>query len=176
VELGLISQRRREKPYGPGPDNNYTSGSGKKSRWGRKQRDSGYTNGGLEAQKRQPDTLPQHSTPGDMRDSYATDTTAVGHEQPIQNKYAAPAAAAPTTQQTHPAHIGTSGQTGYTTQPTTHTGYASQPASAQYASQQPTYAQQVQSATHTTHSPFAGGAEMPGENYRTYNPARSDAY
>merc|ERR1712093_374997 len=32
------------------------------------------------------DTLPTHATPADMRTSYATDTTAVGGEPPI-NKY-----------------------------------------------------------------------------------------
>lgn len=112
-----------------------------------------------------------------MRASYATDATAVGQEQPIRNKYAAPAATVPTTQQTHPAHIGQTDQTGYTTQPTTYTGY-NQSAGAEYVIQKPTYAQQLQNATNTQ-VPGTGGqsAEMPGEGtYRAYNPARADAY
>lgn len=176
----MIFQRRREKAFGPSPKNNYTSGTEKRKFWQRKKnRDSTYTNGGLEAQKRGPDSLPEHISPNDMRQSYQTDTTAVGNE-PLHSKYgptvpATQQARLPTGQAGYPGHIGQGTQAGYTTQPTTHSAYATQPANAQYASP-PTEHVSYRNQGHTGYDPRTT-AEMPGESqYRSYNPPRTDAY
>lgn len=161
VELTLIRQRKREKGFGPGPSNDYTEGPGKRRFWQRKpKRDAEYN--GLEG-KRQPDSLPQHTTPGDMRTSYATDSTAVGNEPTGHTKYGP---GVPSGQQDiHPSHIGQTNQgygtqTGYTTQPTTHTAHANQGATrTNYATQPPAnVAYANQQATHTgyVNQPTAG--------------------
>merc|ERR1711939_674105 len=72
LEFLLIKHRRKERAFGPSPNNGYTAGTPK-----RKNRTYADKNA---------DTLPTHATPADMRTSYATDTTAVGGEPPI-NKY-----------------------------------------------------------------------------------------
>ena len=193
AELALIWQRRREKRS---HQNDYTE---KRQFWQRRpQRDSGYTNDSIEAQKRGPNTLPTHTTPNDMRQSYQTDTTAVGHEVPVQQKkYAAPPAApvqqntryanqAATTQPTHPAHIGQANQAGYTTQPTTHTGYATT-AEQEAADRHASYLSYSPQGAPSSYPPAAlgrGTAEMPGEEYaqeagaayKSYNPPRVDNY
>jgi hypothetical protein len=181
MELALIHQRRREKAFGPSPRNNYTSGTEKRSFWQRKpKRDSGYTDGGFEAQKRGPDSLPEHTTPGDMRDSYQTDTTAVGQEAPVHYQYGSTVPgqrdARLANQTAHPPHIGQASQAGYTTQPTTHAAYAHR--HAQYADQHGSYLNYGPSG-----APYETGriAEMPGEGqfprageYQTYNPPRAN--
>ncbi|KIM96103.1 hypothetical protein OIDMADRAFT_91959, partial [Oidiodendron maius Zn] len=79
IEVALMKQRRREKAFGPSPQNNYTSGTNKRSFWRRlSKRNSKYKDGGLDAQKLGPDSLPEHITPNEIRASYQTDTTAVG--------------------------------------------------------------------------------------------------
>jgi len=132
VEFALVRHRRKEKRFGPGPDNNYTDGYGKKRGFfglGRKRKNTGMSE--------DHNALPTHSTPADVRDSYATEQTRVGtshggHGADGFNKhgesgYAVPPAGAPltgthnhhhTTQHTAPAnvdgyqHNGASGITG----------------------------------------------------------------
>ncbi|KUJ11421.1 uncharacterized protein LY89DRAFT_565821, partial [Mollisia scopiformis] len=81
AELGLIRHRRKERAFGPSPNNGYTAGSPKRKFWQRKPKNSRAAD--LE---KNPDALPTHATPADVRHSYATDATAVGNEPPI-NKY-----------------------------------------------------------------------------------------
>jgi len=88
VEVLLIRHHKKEKAFGPGPNNGYTAGTPRRKFWKRKpKRDAEYAAGGLAAEKRHPDALPVHSTPVDVRHSYNTDATAVGAEQPVYNKY-----------------------------------------------------------------------------------------
>lgn len=82
IELALIKHHRHEKRFGPSPNNGYTAGTPRRRFWQRKpKRDAEY----LGAEKN-PNALPVHATPADMRTSYATDATAVGNEVPM-NKY-----------------------------------------------------------------------------------------
>jgi hypothetical protein len=75
-----MRHRKKEKAFGPSPHNGYTAGSPKRRFWQRKpNRDNAYV-------EKNPDSLPTHATPADVRTSYATDATAVGGEPPI-NKY-----------------------------------------------------------------------------------------
>lgn len=69
----MVRHRRKEAAFGPSPANNYTSGSGRKGFFGRFKR-RGTTN------SHNPNTLPAHATPDQVRQSYTTDTTAVGRE------------------------------------------------------------------------------------------------
>lgn len=74
VEIALVRHRRKEKRFGPGPANGYTSGYGSKRGrglfgFGRK-RGTGMTE--------DPNALPAHAHPDDVRDSYATEQTRVG--------------------------------------------------------------------------------------------------
>jgi len=82
VELALIRHHKKEKAFGPSPNNGYTAGSPKRKFWQRKPKNTGAY------EKGNPDALPQHTAPSDVRDSYATESTAVGGtgEAPL-NKY-----------------------------------------------------------------------------------------
>ncbi|ERS96545.1 uncharacterized protein SPSK_01041 [Sporothrix schenckii 1099-18] len=72
----LFRSHRREKKFGPGPNNNYTSGSGRrKGLFGKKRK----TENGRGDGYQDPNALPAHAEPNQMRESYATETTAVGH-------------------------------------------------------------------------------------------------
>jgi len=83
VEYGLIRHHKKEKAFGPSPNNGYTTGSPRRKFWQRKpKRDAEYGMTGGLAGKQHPDLLPTHATPADYRTSYATDTTAVNHQQP----------------------------------------------------------------------------------------------
>lgn len=166
--------------------------------WQRKpQRDSAYTNDSIEAQKRHADNLPTHTTPGDMRTSYQTDTTAVG-DAAVQSRYAAPTAAAPVAQQarnmnqttspSHPAHIGEASQVGYSTQPTTNTrtahtrGTGMSGKADEHTDRHDSYLhyspQGAPSSYPRIGSQLGTTAEMPGDQYvqdasnahKTYNP------
>jgi hypothetical protein len=89
IEMALIRYYRKEKAFGPSPGNNYTAGSTPQRIrfWQRRDRDATLASGGLAAtEKRHPDSLPIHSTPEDVRNSYNTENTAVGAEVPY-NKY-----------------------------------------------------------------------------------------
>ncbi|KAE8443381.1 hypothetical protein EG329_001940 [Mollisiaceae sp. DMI_Dod_QoI] len=81
VEVALIRHRRKERAFGPSPNNGYTAGSPKRRFWQRKPK-----NRRVNDIEKNPDALPTHATPADVRTSYATDATAVGNE-PIINKY-----------------------------------------------------------------------------------------
>ncbi|KAH7032942.1 uncharacterized protein B0I36DRAFT_320402 [Microdochium trichocladiopsis] len=76
MEFVLVRHRRKEKAFGPSPGNNYTSGYAKKrgglfGKFGRKKH--------ANATAENPNQLPTHTTPDQMRQSYATDATAVGN-------------------------------------------------------------------------------------------------
>jgi hypothetical protein len=85
-----MRHHRKEKAFGPSPANNYTAGSApRRTRfWQRKNRHKAtLAAGGLAAhEKRHPDSLPVHSTPADVRNSYNMNNTAVGTEAPY-NEY-----------------------------------------------------------------------------------------
>jgi hypothetical protein len=89
----LLRHHRKEKRYGPSPNNGYTAGSPKRKFWQRKPK----TTTTRDVEKVHPDTLPAHSTPHDVRHSYNTESTAVGAVpavEPAYNKYAPPPATA----------------------------------------------------------------------------------
>jgi hypothetical protein len=77
VTLALVRHRRKEKRFGPSPANDYTEGYGGRKRFnffglGRKRAAA------AEAPPN-PNALPEHSTPNDLRHSYAaTEETRVG--------------------------------------------------------------------------------------------------
>lgn len=74
----LIKQHKKDKAFGPGPKNNYTTGTaGRRRFWQRKNRGADPEHAMAGAKHH--DALPAHTTPYDARTSYATDTTAVGH-------------------------------------------------------------------------------------------------
>lgn len=105
VEYGLIRHHKKEKAFGPSPNNGYTAGSPKRKFWQRKPKATRDTEMG--SAKVHPDALPAHTTPADAgyghghqnagyghtnpndvtRASYATDTTAVGELPAGQQKY-----------------------------------------------------------------------------------------
>ncbi|KAF8855740.1 hypothetical protein BDZ45DRAFT_595215 [Acephala macrosclerotiorum] len=109
AELGLIRHRKKERAFGPSPNNGYTAGSPKRKFWQRKPK---YANRDLE---KNPDALPTHATPADVRTSYATDATAVGNETSY-NKYGNTPAYGNRTAGTVPS----AGVNGYQTTTTTH--------------------------------------------------------
>ena len=77
MEVALARHRKKERRFGPSPANNYTSGYGKRGRFsnwfsfGRRRHDT--TGDGED-----PNALPTHATPNDVRDSYGTEQTRVG--------------------------------------------------------------------------------------------------
>lgn len=71
VEVSLVRNRQKEKRFGPSPKNNYTSGSGTGKRFGF----LGRRNKSVRSQNT--NVLPQHTHPDAVRDSYATESTAV---------------------------------------------------------------------------------------------------
>ena len=88
LQIALVRHHKKEKAFGPSPNNGYTAGTPRRKFWQRKRaRDTEY------GEKRHPDALPTHSTPSDVRTSYTTDNTAVAGEQPVYNKYGNDAAA-----------------------------------------------------------------------------------
>lgn len=188
--------RRRQKSQPQ--TQTYDTYSEKRPFWKRKaQRESTYTNDSIEAQKRQADTLPTHTTTGDMRTSYQTDTTAVG-----DTHYAAPvqqnARVANQTTAAHPAHIGQANQAGYATQTTTSrvpgaatgagagvgTGHATRGTQQQqFDPHRDSYLQYSPQGAPASYPRINTAAEMPGEQYvqeagnvyRSYNPSSSAA-
>ncbi|ROT43176.1 hypothetical protein SODALDRAFT_375384 [Sodiomyces alkalinus F11] len=82
VEVFLVRHRKKEKRFGPGPNNNYTSGSGKTGLFGWRRRRK--ENPALANDSQ----LPAHTHPDQVRQSYNTEATAVGtHDAGIYNKY-----------------------------------------------------------------------------------------
>ncbi|CZT10181.1 uncharacterized protein RAG0_14726 [Rhynchosporium agropyri] len=82
LEFLLIRLRKKEKAYGPSPNNGYTAGPPKRKFWQRKPKQNKHAYADENG-----DALPAHATPGDMRQSYATDATAVGANEPVITKY-----------------------------------------------------------------------------------------
>lgn len=82
VELVLVRHRRKEQRFGPSPANDYTSGYAPRRRFF-----------GLFRRKHapvdteDPNKLPAHTSPDEVRPSYNTEATAVNHEQTSYNKY-----------------------------------------------------------------------------------------
>jgi hypothetical protein len=75
VEVVLVRHRRKEARFGPSPANNYTSGYGKRGKF------MGlFKRRGTAATQEDPNALPMHTTPNQVRQSYNTESTAVGHE------------------------------------------------------------------------------------------------
>jgi hypothetical protein len=74
IEVALARHRHKEKRFGPSPGNNYTSGYPRKrgflGLFGRGKTDT--------ALSEDPNVLPQHTHPNEVRDSYATEQTRVG--------------------------------------------------------------------------------------------------
>jgi hypothetical protein len=105
----LVRHRRKEQRFGPSPANNYTSGYGSQRKFF-----------GLFKRKHtavdteDPNALPQHTSPDDIRQSYNTEATAVNQEQPYSsyNKYSE-------------SGYGQEGRTAYPDQPTNGNPHAS---------------------------------------------------
>ncbi|KAH8821398.1 hypothetical protein F5884DRAFT_767660 [Xylogone sp. PMI_703] len=141
TELLLIRRRRRERAFGPSPANNYTSGRRpRRSLWQRltgRRAAAGAAAGAFAAEKN-PDSLPAHTTPSDVRQSYNSEATAVNEpntygstthkmvndDNPSYQKYGRPS-----TPRNHPAYATTTGAgmgtgvgTGTAGQTTGHTG------------------------------------------------------
>lgn len=90
VEFALWRNRKSEKKYGPGPNNNYSEGRGNRKFYQRREKvieDPALTTTPIAVEKRHPDSLPLHATPAAARTSYQTDATAVGPEPVVLNKY-----------------------------------------------------------------------------------------
>lgn len=88
IEFGLMRHHKKEKAFGPSPNNGYTAGSPRRKFWQRKQSPRDME---LGAGKVHPDALPPHTVPADVavtdtRPSYATDSTAVADHVP-ESKY-----------------------------------------------------------------------------------------
>ncbi|KAI0129939.1 hypothetical protein BJ170DRAFT_618150 [Xylariales sp. AK1849] len=81
VELVLVRHRRKESRFGPSPANDYTSGSGPRNKFMGMFRRRGTT------KTENPNALPEHTTPSQVRQSYNTESTAIGHEPATHNKY-----------------------------------------------------------------------------------------
>ncbi|KAK4178398.1 hypothetical protein QBC36DRAFT_344676 [Triangularia setosa] len=81
VNLALARHRKREKRLGPSPANDYTAGYGKKNRFSAlfgRRRGTQDPRDGLGPD---PNALPVHTTPDEVRNSYATDNTRVASSQ-----------------------------------------------------------------------------------------------
>ncbi|TDZ74199.1 hypothetical protein CTRI78_v001033 [Colletotrichum trifolii] len=75
VEVALVRHNRKERRFGPSPKNNYTSGSGPAgffSSFRRKHNNQDALNND--------NALPAHTSPDQVRNSYATETTAVAQD------------------------------------------------------------------------------------------------
>lgn len=81
MEVVLVRNRRKESRFGPSPANNYTSGYGSgKGFFARFRRNK-------TADAENPNVLPEHATPEQIRQSYNTEATAVGNEPAAYHKY-----------------------------------------------------------------------------------------
>ncbi|CAJ2507729.1 Uu.00g089150.m01.CDS01 [Anthostomella pinea] len=74
VEFVLVRHRRKERRFGPSPNNNYTSGYGQGGFMGRFRRNKTGDSDG--------NTLPTHTHPDQVRPSYNTDSTAIAGNEP----------------------------------------------------------------------------------------------
>jgi hypothetical protein len=89
LEVAMWRHHKADKKYGPGPSNNYTTGSGSSRLrfWQRRRRNN--TMASAYEKPVNANALPAHATPADVRTSYATDNTMVGAgpEPVVHNKY-----------------------------------------------------------------------------------------
>ncbi|KAM3080885.1 hypothetical protein ACMFMG_004847 [Clarireedia jacksonii] len=114
VEILLMKHHKKEKAFGPSPNNGYTAGTPRRKFWQRKSKrspnDTEYLAGG-----EKPDALPVHTSPDAVRNSYATDATMVGHNADATHAYQKPSVPY--------NNAGTNGYTtgGYTATSPTHT-------------------------------------------------------
>lgn len=84
TELALGRHRKKEQRFGPSPANNYTSGYGagpKRGLFGLRRKNRADTDG-----LGDPNALPLHTSPDQVRTSYNTEATRVGEGSPY-NKY-----------------------------------------------------------------------------------------
>lgn len=83
TELALGRHRKKEQRFGPSPANNYTSGYGSKKRglFGFRRKNRAGTD------PEDPNALPMHTSPDQVRTSYNTEATRVGEGSPYNNKY-----------------------------------------------------------------------------------------
>ncbi|KAI4867291.1 hypothetical protein F4820DRAFT_414426 [Hypoxylon rubiginosum] len=81
IEFVLVRHRRKEQRFGPGPANNYTSG------YGRRRGPFGLFGRRGTATSDNPNMLPEHTHPDQMRQSYNTEATAVENGTTYNNKY-----------------------------------------------------------------------------------------
>ncbi|OTA92654.1 hypothetical protein M434DRAFT_396318 [Hypoxylon sp. CO27-5] len=79
LEVVLVRHRRKEQRFGPSPANNYTSG------YGRRRGIFGLFRRRKTVDTTDSNALPEHTHPDQMRQSYNTETTAVGGEAGTQN-------------------------------------------------------------------------------------------
>ncbi|OLN84493.1 hypothetical protein CCHL11_08251 [Colletotrichum chlorophyti] len=77
VEVALARHHRKEKRFGPSPKNNYTSGSGSRGGFLGRFRRRGHADTTTATND---NALPMHTSPDQVRNSYATETTAVGQD------------------------------------------------------------------------------------------------
>ncbi|KAK6833958.1 hypothetical protein PG995_013692 [Apiospora arundinis] len=125
VEVVLVRHRRKEARFGPSPANNYTSGYGRRGKFmGMFKRKN------TAATQEDPNALPTHTTPNQVRQSYNTESTAIGHE---------PAAAG------YPKH----GEAGYPKHG--EAGYGAQHPEAGYGAQHPETGYGAQHEGHTAY-------------------------
>ncbi|PNY27211.1 Uncharacterized protein TCAP_02861 [Tolypocladium capitatum] len=92
VEIALVRHRRKEKRFGPGPDNNYTSGYGSRRRGGFL---GLFRREGKAAPADDANALPKHTLPAQLtgdRRSYGTESTAVPHDHPVAGAGRGPSA------------------------------------------------------------------------------------
>jgi hypothetical protein len=79
----LVRHHHKEKRFGPGPNNDYTEGYGRKRRsffWLGRKRNNAAVGDNV-------NTLPTHTAPADVRDSYATEQTRVGTSHGTNDTY-----------------------------------------------------------------------------------------
>ncbi|KAI1491083.1 hypothetical protein F5X96DRAFT_669090 [Biscogniauxia mediterranea] len=81
IEVVLVRHRRKEARFGPSPANNYTSGYGKRGLFGL------FRRRGTAPSGEDPNALPEHTHPDQVRPSYNTESTAVAHEPATYNKH-----------------------------------------------------------------------------------------
>lgn len=85
VEVALVRHRRREQRFGPSPANGYTTGYGSAPGPAKRRGLFFWRRGriGTMGSYQDPNQLPEHTSPDQVRDSYATEaTTAVGSHPP----------------------------------------------------------------------------------------------
>lgn len=168
VEIALMRHHRKEKAFGPSPANNYTAGSAPRRNrfWQRKHRgEAALAAGGLVAhEKRHPDSLPSHSTPADVRNSYNTENTAVGTEAPYNKYGTGETYTAPNAGYREPGYPAATGVVGARdSYPTTATNGSAYPATGTTAAHDTGYRTPTTSAAYNPQ--FSQAGEIPAREY-----------